>query len=155
MSCSSSRSCGAEAAPADGRLVWFGTYTNGAAGRPKSEGIYVSRFDTATGRLTTPVLASVAKNPSFVALHPTLPMLYAVSEVSDADGRPMGAVIAFAIDETTGKLTRRNHQPSGGKGPCHVSVDGSGRVVLAANYGGGSVICLGLNRRLESATLRG
>jgi 6-phosphogluconolactonase len=126
------------------RLVWFGTYTNAAAGRPSSEGIYVSRFDTATGRLTPPVLAGQAKNPSFVALHPALPMLYAVSEVSDADGRPMGGVIAFAVDEKTGALTRKSQQPSGGKGPCHVSVDRGGRVVLAANYGGGSVICLGL-----------
>jgi 6-phosphogluconolactonase len=134
----------ADAPPVGDRLVWFGTYTNAAAGRPASEGIYVSRFDPATGRLTPPVLAGQAKNPSFVALHPTLPVLYAVSEVADADGRPMGAVIAFAIDEATGTLTRKNHQPSGGKGPCHVSVDRGGRAVLAANYGGGSVICLGL-----------
>ena len=134
----------ADATPGGERLVWFGTYTNAAAGRPSSEGIYVSRFDTATGRLTPPVLAGQAKNPSFVALHPALPMLYAVSEVSDADGRPTGGVIAFAVDEKTGALTRKNQQPSGGKGPCHVSVDRGGRVVLAANYGGGSVICLGL-----------
>ena len=138
-------SASAADAPAGGeRLVWFGTYTSAAAGRPTSEGIYVSRFDTATGRLSPPVLAGKATNPSFVALHPALPMLYAVSEVSDADGRPMGAVIAFTVDEETGMLGRRNHQPSGGKAPCHVSVDRGGRVALAANYGGGSVICLGL-----------
>ena len=121
-------------------LVWFGTYTGGPA---KGEGIYVSRFDTATGRLSQPVLAATAKNPSFLALHPSLPVLYAVSEVADADGKPMGAVLAFDVDLASGRLTAKNHQPSGGKGPCHVSVDRSGRAVLAANYGGGSVICLG------------
>lgn len=129
------------AEPSDGAFVWFGTYTGGPSG---SEGIYVSRFDAATGSLTEPMLAASAKNPSFVALHPTLPVMYAVSEVADADGRPSGAVLSFTIDEANGKLTPRNHQSSGGKGPCHVSVDRTGRVVLAANYGSGSVICLGL-----------
>ena len=38
--------------------VWFGTYTNATT---QSQGIYVARFDTATGSLTTPVLAVSAK----------------------------------------------------------------------------------------------
>ncbi len=125
----------------EGSFVWFGTYTNGKTG---SEGIYVSRFDAASGKLSDPQLAGTAKNPSFLAAHPKLPVLYAVSEVADADGKPMGAVIAFRIDPQNGRLSRLNHQPSGGKGPCHVSVDRSGSVVLAANYGSGSVICLGI-----------
>lgn len=129
------------AEPTAGPFVWFGTYSGGPA---NSEGIYVSRFDAATAQLTKPVLASKAKNPSFLALHPTLPVMYAVSEVADANGTPAGAVLSFAIDEVNGTLTPMNHQPSGGKGPCHVSVDRSGRAVMAANYGGGSVICLGL-----------
>lgn len=127
--------------PTAGRFVWFGTYSGGPA---NSEGIYVSRFDAAEGKLTPPVLAAVAKNPSFLAVHPTLPVLYAVSEVADANGKPTGAVLAFAIDEATGKLTPKNHQSSGGKGPCHVSVDRTGRALLAANYGSGSVVCLGI-----------
>ena len=139
-----SSACGADpvrAEPASGRLVWFGTYTGGPA---KGEGIYVSRFDGLTGKLSAPVLAATAKNPSFLAMHPTLPVLYAVSEVADTDGRPAGAVLSFAIDEATGILTPKNHHSSGGTGPCHVSVDRTGRVVLVANYGSGSVICLGL-----------
>ena len=134
----------------DGPLVWFGTYTGGPAG---SEGIYVSRFDATAGTLSAPVLAARAKNPSFLALHPRLPVLYAVSEVADADGRPAGAVLAFSV-AADGTLTPVNHQPSGGKGPCHVSVDPTGRAVLAANYGGGSVIALGVadDGRLEPVT---
>lgn len=128
--------------PSPGPFVWFGTYTGGPA---NSEGIYVSRFESGTGKLTAPVLAAAVKNPSFLAVHPTLPVMYAVSEVADADGKPMGAVLAFAIDETTGTLAPRSLQYSGGGGPCHVSVDRTGRVALAANYGGGSVICLGLD----------
>ena len=123
------------------RLVWFGTATGG---KSNSEGIYVSRFDDATGKLAPPVLAAAARSPSFLALHPALPVLYAVSDIAGPDGKPVAAVQAFAIDAATGTLTKKNHQPAGGGGPCHVSVDAGGRVALAANYGGGSAICLGL-----------
>jgi 6-phosphogluconolactonase len=121
--------------------VWFGTYTS-----PKttSEGIYVARFDTERGTVTKPVLAATVKNPSFLACHPKLPMLYAVSEIADVDGKPGGGISAFAVDLETGLLTPQGAESSGGGGPCHIAVDSSGQAVLAANYGGGSVICLGL-----------
>jgi hypothetical protein len=41
-------------------LVYFGTCT-GTAGK----GIYVSRFDSVTGKLTAPALAAETKNPTF------------------------------------------------------------------------------------------
>jgi 6-phosphogluconolactonase len=123
------------------RLVWFGTYTGGPG---KSEGIYVATFDDATGRLSPAKLAGTEKNPSFLAVHPRLPMLYAVAEVGTFDGKPGGGVAAFAYDPSTGMLTPKGTQAAGGSGPCHVSVDPAGKVVLAANYGGGSTICLGL-----------
>lgn len=127
---------------ADGtHFVWFGTYTGKNTG---GEGIYVSRFDAQRGTLSAPALAVAAVNPSFLAVHPRLPVLYAVAETAAADGKPTGAVLAFAIDETTGKLRLMNQQLSGGGGPCAMSVDRSGQAVVAANYGGGSVICLGL-----------
>jgi len=129
------------AAPAAEVPVWFGTYTRAGSG---SEGIYVARFDSERGTLSEPVLAAAAKNPSFLAFHPRLPVLYAVAEVEGADRKPAGGVTAFAVDAATGLLTAMGGQTSGGGGPCHVAVDPSGRAVLAANYGGGSVICLGL-----------
>lgn len=130
------------AADAATHFVWFGTYTNEKTG---SEGIYVSRFDAASGSLSLPELAAAARNPSFLALHPRLPVLYAVSEAPGPDGKPDGAIMAYAFDEATGRLTLLNHLPSGGGSPCHLSVDRAGKVVVAANYGGGSTICLGLN----------
>ncbi|MBM4021075.1 MAG: lactonase family protein [Planctomycetes bacterium] len=121
-------------------LVWFGTYSRGETG---SEGIYVSRFDGASGRLSEPVLAAKAVNPSFLAFHPQRPLLYAVAEMSDGSP-PTGGVVAFAVDEASGTLRPLNARPSGGGGPCHVTVDPTGRAVLAANYGGGSLICFGI-----------
>jgi len=132
---------GAGSACAAERLVWFGTYTGGPA---KSEGIYVARFDDATGSLSQAKLAGAASNPSYLALHPRLSVLYAVAEVGTVDGKPGGGVAAFAFDPATGVLTAKGVQSSGGRGPCHVTVDPAGKAVLATNYGGGSTICLGL-----------
>ena len=121
--------------PAKGDLlVYLGTYTG-----QKSKGIYVSRFDPASGTLSAPALAAEASNPSFLAIHPSRDLLYAVNEVNTSEGKPGGSVAAFAIDRGTGKLTLLGQQTSGGAGPAHVSVDRNGQNVLVANYGGGSV----------------
>jgi 6-phosphogluconolactonase len=121
--------------------VWFGTSTRGPAG---AEGIYVSVFDAATGTLSPPRLAAAVSNPSFLALHPTRPLIVAVSETTGDDGKLSGAVASFAIEDDVGLLRELSRQPTGGGGACHVSIDPSGRAALAANYGGGSVVCLGL-----------
>jgi len=118
-------------------LVYIGTYTG-----KNSQGIYAARLDTATGRLTPLGLAAETVNPSFVAIHPNRRYLYAVSEISDFNGQKSGAVGAFRIDAATGKLTALNKVSSRGSGPCYVAVDHSGKCVLAANYGSGSVAAI-------------
>ncbi len=47
--------------------VYFGTYTQG---RNAGKGIYRCILDTNTGKLSIPALATVAKNPSFLEIHP-------------------------------------------------------------------------------------
>src|SRR5215469_4024105 len=110
-------------------LVYFGTYTD-----TTSKGIYVSRFDSATGALTTPELAAATPQPSFLAITPDARFLYAVNEVSSFGGQPTGSVSAFAVHKDTGMLTAINKQQTGGADPAHVSVDRTGRSVLVANY---------------------
>ncbi len=117
--------------------VYIGSYTGG-----KSEGIYVSELDLSSGKLAPPQLAAVAVNPSFVAIHPSRKFLYAVGEIDDFEGKKTGGVSAFSINPKDGKLTLINQQSSQGAGPCHLVVDNSGKNVLVANYGGGSVACL-------------
>lgn len=117
--------------------VYFGTYTNEI-----SKGIYLSTFDSATGKLAPAELAAESKNPSFVAIHPTRKFVYGVSEIADFQGKSVGGVSAFSVDSATGKLTLLNQQPSAGGGPCHLVVDAAGKNVLVANYGGGSVAVL-------------
>lgn len=129
--------------------VYFGTYTNG-----ESKGIYLSQLDLASGALSRPRLVAETVNPSFLAVHPSERFLYAVNEVGDFEGRSSGAVSAFALDPETGGLTFLNQQASRGAGPCHLIVDKSGKDVLVANYGGGSVAVLpiGSDGRLSPAS---
>jgi 6-phosphogluconolactonase len=140
----------AVAAPASPPVtVYVGTYTDGT-----SRGIYRLTFDPAAGTMSKPVLAVEAKNPSFLALHPSGRFLYAVGEVSSFEGAKTGAVSAFAIDPKTGDLSLLDQQPSEGAGPCHLVVDKAGRNVLVANYGGGTVAILpiGEDGRLKPAS---
>jgi 6-phosphogluconolactonase len=118
--------------------VYFGTYTG-----KDSRGIYVSTFDSATGKLGAPDLAAEATSPSFLAIHPSRKFLYAVGEIANFEGQKnTGGVSAFAIDPATGKLTLLNQQSSQGAGPCHITVDRAGKTALVANYGGGSIASL-------------
>jgi 6-phosphogluconolactonase len=125
---------------ADGKELWayFGTYTNNG----RSKGIYCYKLDLASGKLTSVGVTEGIKNPSFLAIHPSGKFLYAVSEVSDADGKPGGAVSAFSLDPKTGELKKLNNQSSEGAGPCYVATDKTGAVALVANYGSGSIASL-------------
>ena len=146
----------AEKEPTEGKnanpkslLAYIGTYTNGA-----SEGIYLFRFDLASGKLTPLGLVGKAENPSFVAIHPNRKYLYSVIEVGTSNGKPTGLLVSFAIDAKTGKLTRLNQQETQGGAPCHLIVDKAGKNVLAANYTGGSVVCfpIGKDGQLKKAS---
>jgi 6-phosphogluconolactonase len=119
--------------------VYLGTYTGKG-----SEGIYLSELDLTTGKLTEPKLAAKTANPSFLALHPTKPLLFAVNEMPAAAGKTGGSVTALSINPHTSMLAKLHAQTSAGNGPCYVSVDHTGQCVLAANYGNGSVVCLRL-----------
>src|SRR5436305_4569178 len=112
------------AADAPGAKYWvfIGTYTRPNA----SKGIYRCQFDTASGKLSAPELAAEAKDPSFLAVHPSGKVLYAVGEHSDLDGKKSGGVSGFTLDAATGGLKLINTAVSGGAGPCHLVVDKAG-----------------------------
>jgi 6-phosphogluconolactonase len=124
------------AQPSGDRIMYIGTYT-----RPPSKGIYAFRLQP-NGALTplgAAGLAAETENPSFLAVHPNQRFLYAVNEVSRYEGRDAGSVSAFSIDRATGTLTLLNRVSSRGGGPCHLSIDASGKWLFVANYGGGSI----------------
>ena len=116
----------AQAAPSGSRWVLLGTDTG--------KGVYRAAWNAATGTLGPVQLAVEAARPSYLAKHPTLPVVYAVEAVS-GDG---AAVSSFTLGP--GGLTRLNKVGSQGDGPCFVSVDPTGSMAFVANYAGGSFV---------------
>ena len=124
-------------------FVYVGNYTRiEPYVRGKADGINVYRMDATSGAMTLLQTAPGALNPTFLALDPAQRHLYAVVAVPEIDGHPGGAISAYAIDQATGHLTYLNRQSTGGPSPCYVSVEATGRFILATNYQGGSVAML-------------
>ncbi|MEU5371673.1 lactonase family protein [Streptomyces sp. NPDC005951] len=116
-------------APRATRPLLLGTYTSEAGG---GTGIGTATYDTGTGTITPGPVITGVDNPSYLALHPSGSTVYAVAE-QDA-----GAVTAvrLAPDGASEVLGSRS---TGGSGTTHLSVHPSGRWLLSADYGSGSV----------------
>ncbi len=116
-------------------VVYVGTYTDHG-----SKGIYAYNFDSATGQLATRGLVAEAVSPSFLAASANQQFLYGVSEIGDYKGDKSGGLLAYQVDKGTAKLTLLNEVATKGAGPCHLSIDKTGKFVLVANYDSGSVM---------------
>ncbi|WP_199515416.1 lactonase family protein [Nucisporomicrobium flavum] len=115
---------------ASDEYVFLGCYTGESGG--EGEGIVLLRRDVTTGSLTRLGVVARTPSPSFLAQHPTLPVLYAVNELT------AGTVSAFAVADDA-SLTPLAVQPTGGSAPCHLAVSRDGRHLLVANYVSGDV----------------
>ncbi len=113
--------------------VYFGT-----SGR-ETKGIYHATFDDSSGRLSKPALAAEIGSPGFLALHPDGSKLYAVARTPDGPG-----VAAYRLPGE-GKLELINTALIGDGGGTHIAVHPSGRLLLTAQYGGGSTAVFGLD----------
>lgn len=122
--------------------VYVGTYTQGS----DSKGIYQLQMDGDTGKLSHVNTTADVVNPSFLAIHPSKKYLYAVNEIGHYQGKKTGAVSSFRINAKTGALQFLNQQSSEGAAPCHLVVDDTGNYVLVANYSGGNVCSLPIQK---------
>ncbi|HEY5968803.1 MAG TPA: lactonase family protein [Chitinophagaceae bacterium] len=130
------------------QFLIIGTYTSGT-----NDGIYVYKFNTETGENSF-VSSVKTSNPSYLAISPNQKYVYAVNENADSTRFTItGHVAAFSFDKTTGKLNFINKQESGGKHPCYVSIDKTGKWVIVGNYSSGSLAVLPVrsNGSLDSA----
>ncbi len=100
-------------------------------GTRNKEGIYRFEFDPGSGAMRDLKLAAKTVAPTFLAIHPTRPLLYSVV------AQPEGKISAFAV-EADGNLRLLNQVSSKGAGPAHVQIDRTGQWVSASNYGSGS-----------------
>lgn len=130
--------------------LYIGTYTHG-----DSAGIYQLTMNRESGLLAEPSLAVETENPSFLAMHPVLPVIYSVGNGTDDDGQRKGFINAFSIDEGKKGLRFINRQPVKGVEPCHLTLSRKGDYTVVANYGNGTVSLFPVNERGETAPLSG
>ena len=123
--------------------VYIGTYTG-----PQSKGIYAFHFDADSGKMDPVILAAELTRPSFLTIHPNRKYLYAVSETGTS------TVTAFEINPKSGTLTLLNTVAAKGSSACHLVVDATGKSLVVANYGSGSVAAfrVGADGRLSEST---
>jgi 6-phosphogluconolactonase len=91
------------------------------------------RLDPAKGTLTRAGAAHGGTVPSYLAFAPSKKYLYAIEEIDQS------RIIAFAVDAGSGNLREINREATGGAGAPHLTVDPSGRWVVAAHYDSNSV----------------
>jgi 6-phosphogluconolactonase len=110
-------------------LIWTGTYTADGGGQAEGIGALTAHPD---GTLEWHGTAVESDSPSFIAVHPTLPVVYAVAEQ-----RQM--VRSFRRTGEFGLEPFGDPQPAG-EATCHVGVDPLGRFLIAACWGDGQVL---------------
>jgi 6-phosphogluconolactonase len=123
---------------------YIGTYTSHGGESNGSHGIYSFQWNAKTGVMTNIRPAVEAVNPSFLTIAKNGRFLYAVNE-----GGPKGGtdgVTAFAGASAPQPLRNIGSVSSMGNGPCHVTLDSSGRWLFVANYRSGSIAVFSVSR---------
>jgi 6-phosphogluconolactonase (cycloisomerase 2 family) len=118
-------------------LVHVGCYTTEKR-NGHGKGINVYRMDPASGNWSHVQLLENITNPSFLALDHRKRFLYSVHG-------DMAYATAYAIDASTGHLTKLNQQDTGGTNGVHLAIDPSNRFLVVSNYSSGSVAVLPIN----------
>jgi len=105
-----------------------------ASGTPN--GILAYDWDPVTGELVAAGVAAPLAKVAWITLSPGHAYLFAASEVDTFNGKPTGGVASFAVKN--GELHPLSAQNSAGVDTCHVALDHTGKVLLSADYSGGS-----------------
>jgi 6-phosphogluconolactonase len=100
------------------------------------DGILAFDWDRASGELTPAGVAAKIPNVDWMTLSPGREFVYVAAEVDSFNGKPTGEVASFAVRDRA--LTPLSAENSASGGTCHVALDQTGRVLLSADYGGGS-----------------
>lgn len=104
----------------------IGTYTNKG-----SKGLYVFKFDTATGKATELSHTDSAINPSFLTISKDKQFVYTINESNK------GQVSAYALKGD--KLILLQQKSTKGANPCHITLSPDQRSLFVANYSEGSL----------------
>ena len=124
----------AAAQSANASFAYVGSFTS-AQRKARGDGIHVYRVDPATGAWTHVQHIGDLVNPSYLALNGDQRFLYSVHGDGDY-------ATAFALDRASGQAKLLGKGATGGKNGVRQAIDPSGKFLVVANYGSGSVAVL-------------
>jgi 6-phosphogluconolactonase len=105
-------------------------------GSGTQNGVLAYDWNPATGELTAAGVAAQVSTVDWLTYSPGHWYLFAACEVDSFNGKPTGEVASYKV--SNGELHPLSAQNSAAKGTCHIALDRTGRVLLSADYGGGS-----------------
>jgi 6-phosphogluconolactonase len=132
--------------------MYIGTFTSeykSPSGEPMgapAEGVSAFRFDNVTGEATLIQTVSGLVSPSWLMIHPELPVLYVLERRFDPGDPSHGALSSYAIHPASGELGLTSKTDSIGTSPPHASIHPSGLHAYVAHYGSGQVVALPLDQ---------
>ena len=100
------------------------------------DGILAYDWDPATGELTAAGVAAKIDKVAWITYSAAHEYIFSASELSSFNGKATGEVASFRVEN--GKLHPLSAKNSAGVGTCHVALDRTGKVLVAADYVGGS-----------------
>ncbi len=100
------------------------------------DGILAYDWDPASVTLTPAGVAASVPKVAWLALSNGNEFVYSASELDSFNVKPTGEVASFRV--VAGELQPLSARNSAGTGTCHVAMDRTGRMLLAADYTGAS-----------------
>lgn len=120
-------------------MMLVGTFTDG-----NSKGIYSCRFDQQTGE--SEILDSLTMaHPTYLTFSPDRRLVYAATHEKNA------LLNTVSVNHRNGDLQLLSSSPVMGSDPCYVATNG--KIVVTANYSGGSMSVFKLSRQGVKADL--
>ncbi len=100
------------------------------------DGILACDWNPHTAELTPAGVAASVPKVAWVAFSPGREFVFSASELHSFAGKPTGEVASFRLAQ--GRLEALSARNSANTGTCHVAVDRTGQMLLAADYTGAS-----------------
>ena len=102
-----------------------------------ADGILTYFWNPATGDLKPGLRNNSVSSVAWLAFSHGHEFVYSASELDTFEGKPAGEVASFRLAED-GSVRQLSARNSAGTGTCHVAVDATGQMMLAADYTGAS-----------------
>jgi 6-phosphogluconolactonase len=109
-------------------------------------GINVCDFNTVDGTLKIVSGFNAGPNPSYFCISEKRKMIYTINEVSKFKGTPGGGLTTLKYDGNFENIKKVKEITVPNGGPCFISISADNDFLFIANYGGGSVAVVKLDK---------